>query len=35
MAAIIILKAIFRNKVAFKCCIKQRITLECPFLLYT
>ena len=35
MAATIILKALFRNKMAFKCCIKQRIVLESPFLLYT
>ena len=31
MAATIILKAIFRNKTAFKCCIKQCIVLESPF----
>ena len=27
-------KAIFRTKMAFKCCIKQCILLESPFLLY-
>ena len=35
MAATIILKAIFRNKTASKCCIKQCIVLESPFVLYT
>ena len=35
MAATIILKAIFRNKTALKCCIKQCIVLESPFVLYT
>ena len=34
MAATIILKAIFRNKTALKCCIKQCIVLESPFVLY-
>ena len=35
MAATIILKAIFRNKTAFKFCIKQCIVNKGPFLLYT
>ena len=35
MAATIILKAIFRNKTAFKFCIKQCIVNKSPFLLYT
>ena len=35
MAATIILKAIFRNNTALKCCIKQCIVLESPFVLYT
>ena len=35
MAATIILKAIFHNKTAFKCCIKQCIVHESPFLMYT
>ena len=35
MAATIILKAIFRNKTAFKFCIKKCIVNKSPFLLYT
>ena len=35
MAATIILKAIFRNNTELKCCIKQCIVLESPFVLYT
>ena len=35
MAATIILKTIFRNKTALKCCIKQCIVLESPFVLFT
>ena len=35
MAATIILKAIFRTKTAWKCCIKLCSVLESPFVLYT